>query len=273
MDFRTKVSIPKSSIQIEPFASIQCIGSCFANNIGKRFTEELFVTQVNPDGVMYNPASVFHSIERSSFIPDYALLTLGTNHVYILKETNEIVDNCQKRPHQLFREYELSIDECLSYLEKAFYTLKKRNTKVKIIVTVSPIRYAKYGFHESQLSKSTLLLATHLFIQKHTSEAQYFPAYELLNDELRDYRFYASDMLHPSEQAIEYIWERFSEVYFSLETTHFLVEWQPLKKALSHKALFPDSPEYKMFQEKTHNKLTALQNKYPNSPLNDIEVG
>ena len=96
MDFRTKVSIPKSLIQIEPFASIQCIGSCFANNIGKRFTEELFVTQVNPDGVMYNPASVFHSIKRSSFIPDYALLTLGTNHVYILKETNEIVDNCQK---------------------------------------------------------------------------------------------------------------------------------------------------------------------------------
>ena len=80
-------------------------------------------------------------------------------------------------------------------------------------------------------------------------------------------------MLHPSEQAMEYIWERFSEAYFSLETTHFLVEWQPLKKALSHKALFPDSLEYKMFQEKTRNKLTALQRKYPNSPLSDIEIG
>ena len=115
MKFRTIVDIPKSSFSIDPFARMLFVGSCFADNMGKKFTAEKFNTLVNPYGVMYNPASVYHTIRRISFVPDYAILTLGTNRVYILKETNEIVDNCRKQPQNLFREEQLSIEECVNY--------------------------------------------------------------------------------------------------------------------------------------------------------------
>ena len=130
---------------------------------------------------------------------------------------------------------------------------------MRIVLTVSPIRYRKYGYHGSQLSKATLLLAT-----RQLAGASYFPAYEIINDELRDYRFYADDMLHPSSQAVEYIWQRFSEVYLSPEAKAFLKEWQPLKAALNHKPFNPDSDEYRIFMDKTMLKISELQKKYPN---------
>ena len=221
MKFRTIVDIPKSRFSIDPFARMLFVGSCFADNMGKKFTAEKFNTLVNPYGVMYNPASVYHTIQRISFVPDYAILTLGTNRVYILKETNEIVDNCRKQPQNLFREEQLSIEECVNYLSLAIDRLIELNKDIKIIVTVSPIRYAKYGFHSSQLSKATLLLASQQLLELYPDRVEYFPAYEIVNDELRDYRFYAADMLHPTEQAVDYIWERFSDTYFSQLTAEF----------------------------------------------------
>ena len=181
-----------------------------ADNIGRRFKEEKFRATVNPYGVMYNPASILHTVKRCEDAPRVALFTLGTNHVYILNETGEIVDNCAKRPQRLFTERELSVDECAAYLGEAVDILKERRGDVKVIVTVSPIRYAKYGYHGSQLSKAVLLLAADKLVKERVGTVCYFPAYEIVNDELRDYRFYAKDMLHPSEQAVEYIWEVFS---------------------------------------------------------------
>ena len=263
MKFRTIVDIPKSNFSINPFARMLFVGSCFADNMGKKFTAEKFNTLVNPYGVMYNPASVYHTIQRISFVPDYAILTLGTNRVYILKETNEIVDNCRKQPQNLFREEQLSIEECVNYLSLAIDRLIELNKDIKIIVTVSPIRYAKYGFHGSQLSKATLLLASQQLLERYPDRVEYFPAYEIVNDELRDYRFYAADMLHPTEQAVDYIWERFSDTYFSQSTTDFIAEWRPLKQALAHKVLDATSNDFIKFKQSSIEKLNSIAEKYP----------
>ena len=260
MEFHTSVVIEKPTFHIEPMEEILLVGSCFADHIGQRFVEDKFKATVNPFGVMYNPASILHTIQRTECAPRVAFLTLGTNHVYRLKATGEIVDNCEKRPQSLFQEEELSIEECEDYLHRAIQLLKERNPQVQVVLTVSPIRYRKYGFHGSQLSKATLLLAAHQLTKLEC--VSYFPAYEIMNDELRDYRFYASDMLHPSEQAVDFIWECLATHYFSDATKQFLKEWHPLKQALSHKPFHPDSEEYRAFMDKTMSKIEDLKRKY-----------
>ena len=316
MELQTKVNIVKSLFKINPTDRLLFVGSCFAENIGRRFVENQFDAIVNPYGTMYNPTSVLHTVERCSPSPrphspspalrapspqgareklpsfangddfegsiltfssplgermpvgqvrgrsrsafSFAIITLGTNHIYILKETGEIVDNCMKRPQKLFREEKLSVDECADYLSRAVAILKERNPEVKVIFTVSPIRYAKYGFHGSQLSKATLLLAVDKLVSASPESISYFPAYEIMNDELRDYRFYQPDMLHPSEQAVDYIYERFAETYFSEEAKEMVREWQPIKAALAHRPFNPDSEEHKAFLAKVQEQKDAF---------------
>lgn len=304
MQFRTIVDIPRPAFSIAPCEEMLFVGSCFADNIGRRFKDEMFRATVNPFGVMYNPASILHTVERTDVAPRVAVFTLGTNHVYILRETGEIVDNCQKRPHRLFEERELTVEECKDYLLRAVNILRERRPDVKVIITVSPIRYAKYGFHGSQLSKATLLLAADLLIKETTLNREssidkelsfskessiskesgiskdvslndeqggavvtYFPAYEIVNDELRDYRFYADDMLHPSSVAVEYIWQRMVETFFSDEAKTFLREWAPLKKGFSHRPLNPDGDEYKAFLAKLNAEAERLKQRYKDMPL------
>ena len=269
MQFRTQVKIPPYPFSIPPCAKMLFVGSCFAQSMGERFLAEKFRATVNPYGVMYNPASILHTVSRCESSADFAVLTLGTNHVYRLKETDEIVDNCQKRPQSLFREEVLSIDECVDFLSQAVDSLVKRNPDIKVIITVSPIRYAKYGFHESQLSKAVLLLSANEMEKRYAGKVFYFPAYEIVNDELRDYRFYASDMLHPSEQAVEYIWECFSASLFGADTLQFLKEWQPIREAINHRPFNPDSDAYKEFVNNTLVKVRALKQKYTDLELED----
>lgn len=269
MQFRTQVKIPPYPFSIPPCAKMLFVGSCFAQSMGERFLAEKFRATVNPYGVMYNPASILHTVSRCESSADFAVLTLGTNHVYRLKETDEIVDNCQKRPQSLFREEVLSIDECVGFLSQAVDTLVMRNPDIKVIITVSPIRYAKYGFHESQLSKAVLLLSANEMEKRYAGKVFYFPAYEIVNDELRDYRFYASDMLHPSEQAVEYIWECFSVSLFGADTLQFLKEWQPIREAINHRPFNPDSDAYKEFVNNTLVKVRALKQKYTDLELED----
>ena len=283
MEFRTPVTITLAPFAIEPRERMLFVGSCFADNIGRRFVEDKFRATVNPYGVMYNPASIMHTVKRwtgelvaaqseasdsgsdvSQAIneaPQTAVFTLGTNHVYVLNETGEIVDNCRKRPQRLFTERELSVDECADYLREAVAMLRQINPSVRIIITVSPIRYAKYGFHGSQLSKATLLLAADK-LTKEMDNVVYFPAYEIVNDELRDYRFYREDMLHPTDQAVEYIWQRFGETFFSKQTVKFLEEWRPIKAALAHRPFNPEAEEYKKFLEKAKEGERELMERY-----------
>ena len=148
MRFRTEIDIPKADFEIGAAERMLFVGSCFADNLGRRFGANRFRATVNPFGVMYNPASILHTVEKSREVhPRVAVFTLGTNHVYILKETGEIVDNCQKRPQRLFEERELSVDECAGYLQKAINLLKSQQEAsegsdggLKVIITVSPIR-------------------------------------------------------------------------------------------------------------------------------------
>lgn len=269
MQFSTPVNIPLAGFSIEPCERMLFVGSCFADNIGQRFVADKFRAVVNPDGVMYNPASILHTVDRyvdrleaeDAEAPSTAVFTLGTNHVYILNETGEIVDNCRKRPQRLFTERELTVDECAEYLCRAIGRLRSVNPDVRVVLTVSPIRYAKYGFHGSQLSKAVLLLAADKVVLGHDM-VEYFPAYEIVNDELRDYRFYREDMLHPSDQAVEYIWQRFGDTYFSEHTLSFLEEWRPVKAALGHRPFNADSEEHKEFLRKTMAKADALKAKY-----------
>lgn len=283
MEFRTPVTITLAPFAIEPRERMLFVGSCFADNIGRRFVDDKFRATVNPYGVMYNPASIMHTVKRwtgelvaaqseasdsgsdvrqaISEAPQTAVFTLGTNHVYILNETGEIVDNCRKRPQRLFTEHELSVDECADYLREAVTMLRQINSSVRIIITVSPIRYAKYGFHGSQLSKATLLLAADK-LTKEMDNVVYFPAYEIVNDELRDYRFYREDMLHPTDQAVEYIWQRFGETFFSKQTVKFLEEWRPIKAALAHRPFNPEAEEYKKFLEKAKERERELMERY-----------
>lgn len=283
MEFRTPVNITLAPFAIEPRERMLFVGSCFADNIGRRFVDDKFRATVNPYGVMYNPASIMHTVKRwtgelvaaqpeasdsgsdvSQAIneaPQTAVFTLGTNHVYILNETGEIVDNCRKRPQRLFTERELNVDECADYLREAVTMLRQINPSVRIIITVSPIRYAKYGFHGSQLSKATLLLAADK-LTKEMDNVVYFPAYEIVNDELRDYRFYREDMLHPTDQAVEYIWQRFGETFFSKQTVKFLEEWHPIKAALAHRPFNPEAEEYKKFLEKAKEGERELMKRY-----------
>lgn len=283
MEFRTPVNITLAPFAIEPRERMLFVGSCFADNIGRRFVDDKFRATVNPYGVMYNPASIMHTVKRwteelvaadsetsdsgsdvrqaISEAPQTAVFTLGTNHVYVLNETGEIVDNCRKRPQRLFTEHELSVDECADYLREAVTMLRQINPSVRVIITVSPIRYAKYGFHGSQLSKATLLLAADK-LTKEIDNVVYFPAYEIVNDELRDYRFYREDMLHPTDQAVEYIWQRFGETFFSKQTVKFLEEWRPIKAALAHRPFNPEAEEYKKFLEKAKEGERELMEKY-----------
>ena len=272
MKFSTIVDIERPGFEIEPLEPLLFVGSCFADSIGKRFMEERFPATVNPYGVMYNPASVLHTVKRwlkecpsqrstvngQWSIPRIAFLTLGTNHVYRLRETGEIVDNCQKRPQRLFQEEELTVEQCTDYLSQTVEELLRRREDAHVIVTVSPIRYAKYGFHGSQLSKATLLLAAHELTRRYPQCVSYFPAYEIVLDELRDYRFYQPDMLHPSQQAVDYIWERLVESCFSPRAKTFLHEWQPIRQALAHRPFNPDSPDYQQFLADAKAKEQAL---------------
>ena len=264
MEFRTIVDIRKPDFQIEPLEQLLFVGSCFADSIGKRFADEHFPVVVNPYGVMYNPASVLHTLQRwEGDVPRVVFLTLGTNHVYRLRESGEIVDNCQKRPQNLFLEQKLTVGECTDFLLQTVDELQQRRPDVRVVVTVSPIRYAKYGFHGSQLSKATLLLAVNELCALRPC-ASYFPAYEIVQDELRDYRFYQPDMLHPSAQAVEYIWERLAELYLSPLAKQFVQDWKPIQAALHHKPFSPESEDYKSFLVQAQEKEKTLIARYNN---------
>lgn len=280
MEFRTKVNIPASDWTIEPCERMLFVGSCFADNMGRRFIDEKFRAVVNPYGVMYNPVSIVHTVKRlldDAIMPftaseqGTAVFTLGTNHVYIFKATNEIVDNCRKQPQSLFREEQLSVEECAKQLIEAIHLLNQRYPKVRYLLTVSPIRYRKYGYHGSQLSKATLLLAIDKAIGQLQEEGKdiqvaYFPSYEIVNDELRDYRFYKADMLHPTDQTVDYLFERLAETYFSKSTLTFLKAWHPIREALGHRPFHPDSEDYQRFRQQTEENLKALKQLYPDMP-------
>lgn len=194
---------------------------------------------------------------------DYLLVTFGTAHVYTSKKTGRSVGNCHKLPEKEFDRRLLSVEEIVNGFTTFIQETEKTNSRMKWLFTVSPIRHVKDGMHGNQLSKSVLLLAISRLRELFPSRVFYFPAYELMLDELRDYRFYADDMLHPSDMAVEYIWECFVKSYFSEKTRLFMNEWEQILKALSHKPFDPVSENYKSFLMQNVLRIKRAKEKYP----------
>ena len=188
----------------------------------------------------------------------HIILTLGTSWVYRFKKTGAIVANCHKVPQQEFTKELLSVADIQSSLEALFSEIKKVNPSATLIFTVSPVRHLKDGFVENTQSKAHLITAIHGL-----QGIKYFPAYELMMDELRDYRFYGEDMLHPNAIAIEYIWEKFREVWIDPASEKLQKEIDSLQKGLRHQPFQPDSEAHQKFQKSLQEKIETLREVLP----------
>lgn len=310
MQFSTPVNIkPKKTIDHN--SRIMMLGSCFAENIGKKLIECGFNVVINPMGILYNPLSIHIAltriIEGREFTEDelfyhnglwasfmhhgsfshadknkalkmmnerlhesheqlknatHLIITFGSTEVY--EYNNQIVSNCHKLPSRQFTHRLLSINE----ITTPYYSLFPTTYSLLPIFTISPVRYLGEGAHHGQINKSTLLLATDEICKK--TGADYFPSYEIMMDELRDYRYYAADMIHPSDIAVEYIFERFTETYLTNEAIRTTEEIKKIKKSLAHRPLHPDSEEYDKFKKKLSQQIATIARKYPNIKINKL---
>jgi hypothetical protein len=185
--------------------------------------------------------------------------TLGTAWVYRHLERDEVVANCHKIPQTAFAKELLSVAEIQAALQRLISTIHAVNPNVQLVFTVSPVRHSKDGLVENQLSKAHLVAALHQVLETH--KAYYFPAYELLLDELRDYRFYADDLLHPSPLAIRYIWDKWLSISTSPETQALIAEVESVQKSRQHRPFNPETEEHQVFLEKLENKVEELREK------------
>lgn len=193
---------------------------------------------------------------------DLLLITFGTAYVFSLKETSQVVANCHKQPMNIFNRDKLSIEEIVLSWSKLIEVSLSINPDLKILFTVSPIRHWKDGAHNNQLSKATLLLAIEELVHKY-SNLYYFPSYEIVLDELRDYRFYAEDMVHPNDVAIRYIWDVFTDTYLEEGAKKLCHQWQNIARAIAHRPFNEDTQEHKQFLNQTLLKLKSIRNNYP----------
>lgn len=204
---------------------------------------------------------------------DVLVITFGTAYIYTRNSDDCIAGNCHKLPGNMFTRRLLSVDEIVASTTEITKKLLAANPNVKIIFTVSPIRHLRDGAHDNQKSKATLLLTIDRIIQQFPEVAFYFPAYEIMLDELRDYRFYAADMLHPSSVAIDYIWECWCKCNFSRETIRLNEEIEDINRALAHRPFDPKADSYKKFIQKTLEKIEALSTKNPSLDFkNEITI-
>jgi hypothetical protein len=192
----------------------------------------------------------------------FLFVTFGTAWVYRWKKSGEVVSNCHKIPSEFFDRQLLTVNEIVKLWQKTLKDLHAFNPDIKIIFTVSPVRHLKDGAHGNQISKSILFMAIEEMLQ-HPAVIGYFPSYELLMDDLRDYRFYGSDMVHPSEMAIEYIWESFSNCYFNKGTLDLWRDVHKVIKASGHQIRSESSSSVKEFAENMLSQILILQKKAP----------
>ena len=307
MQFTTPVNI-KPNKSIDHNSRIVMLGSCFAENIGKKLIECGFNVVMNPMGILYNPISIHTALQRiiegrefteeelfyhnglwASFMhhgsfshsdknealrmmnerlleahhqlknATHLIITFGSAEIY--EKDGYVVSNCHKLPARQFTHRLLSTSE----ITTPYYSLFPAPYSLLPIFTISPVRYLGEGAHHGQINKSTLLLATEQICKE--TGADYFPSYEIMMDELRDYRYYATDMIHPSEVAIDYIFERFTETYLTNEAIRTAEEIKKIKKSLSHRPLHPDSEEYQNFKKKLSQQISTIAQKYPNIKL------
>ena len=299
--FFTSVNIPVSINKIGYADKVLLLGSCFADNIGGKFSEHYFQATVNPFGTLYNPASIatilspashrqypivewggmWHSmLHHGSFSrsseqdllrvceesrahlasalrqANTVIITFGTAWIY--EYEGQVVANCHKIPANQFVRRCMTLDEIVECWLPIIASMPDKHW----IFTLSPIRHIKDGLHANQLSKAILLQAIDRLCSN--SEAvSYFPSYEIMMDELRDYRFYAEDMVHPSQVAVEYIWQRFVNTYMTQDTQTEMRTLHQLWRDRHHRFLHPESQEAQLFAERIKKRLQDLQPLYP----------
>jgi hypothetical protein len=305
--FRTIVEAEKPGFTISHKDKLISIGSCFSENIGKKFQSYKFNIEVNPFGQQYNPYSVsvalqrllnpvlyredelvfqdelYHSFDhhgsfsRGSAHETLALingnlssasesllkanvlfLTFGTSHVFALKENRKIVSNCHKISGSKFEQRLMEPMEIVQVMENSLDKLKAVNPQIKIILTVSPVRYFAFGHYQNSVSKAHLFTAIYE-LQKRQPEYYYFPAYEMVMDDLRDYRFFAEDMLHPNYQASNYVWENLCDALLDKASQNLMHDMDEILSAAKHKPRNPRSEAHRKFVINSLEKIKRIK--------------
>lgn len=212
--------------------------------------------------VLENTNRAINEVHNYLKTAEFLFVTFGTAWVYRYVNTNQVVSNCHKLPANEFQRFRLTVEEIIEEWEELCRELKQFNPHLKIIFTVSPVRHFKDGAHQNQLSKSILFIAIDKIIANN-NHIDYFPSYEIVNDELRDYRFYADDMLHVAEKAIQIVFEKFKTCYFNTKTIEYLNDIQSIIRAVEHRVLNVNKDETKKFAKTTIKKIETLEQKYP----------
>ena len=210
-------------------------------------------------------AGMNHSVSTAkSFMSraGWALLTLGSAFVYCLKDQGRVVANCHKEPSGSFTKRLLTTDETVAALDGLIRDLYQFNPSLRLILTVSPVRHLRDGFVANNRSKARLIESVHQLTERF-SHVYYFPAYELIIDDLRDYRFYAEDMVHPNYQATAYVWEKFAVSSISGSSREVMKDIQAIRSAMAHRPLQPASQQHRNFLQQHLEKTTALANRLP----------
>jgi hypothetical protein len=234
----------------------------FHNELWHSFDVHSDFSSVDKDLILNRLNNTLNLFITHLKMASHVYITFGTSWVYVLHDSNKIVSNCHKLPQSHFTKKLLTVQEIESSIRSIFELVKKVNPECNIVFTVSPVRHIKDGFVENQRSKSHLITAIHNEI---SSQNNYFPSFEIMMDELRDYRFYASDMLHPSVLAIDYIWKKFAQASINPNLKDVLLEIDSVQKSLAHKPFNPGTENYQKFLTNLNIKIENLQKIVPNA--------
>ena len=236
------------------------------NGLTTSFHVHSILNQPSKDDFLKQFESARSRLEQGILHSTHVFITLGTAHVYRHLKSDSIVANCHKVPQKEFQKELLSSEEILKDLKGSIDRIKEVNPSIQIILTLSPVRYLRDGFEENQLSKSLLYVAIKACVS-HYSQVTYFPSYEYVLDDLRDYRFYDKDLLHPNQFALDYIWDKLKETYFDETTYNILKRVEKINSRLNHKLFFPQTSKAQEFKEKTEDLIRQLKNEFPDLEL------
>ncbi|MBS7785739.1 GSCFA domain-containing protein [Flavobacterium sp. CYK-55] len=310
MQLHTIFSVKADAHPINYQSNLVLLGSCFAQNMGEKFSYFQFKASINPFGIIFNPISLKKIIERAvnnqMFTPadfffhnerwqcfelhselchhqaeellnelnlilkqfktdlqnaSHIVITLGTAWVYRHLTSQQIVANCHKVPQTAFHKELLSVEQIKQSLSEITELVRNLNPKVRFVFTISPVRHLKDGFVQNQQSKAHLISALHEFLAT-DANSSYFPAYEIMMDELRDYRFYADDLLHPNALAIEYIWQKWTVSHINSDCYATMNEVDSIRKAIAHKPFHPNSEGHQRFLSQLQIRIQNLQSQF-----------
>jgi hypothetical protein len=232
----------------------------FQNEIWHSFDAHSSMSSVNQNDILKNLNSTILATNRALKEASHIIITLGTSWVYRFIETDTIVANCHKVPQKKFLKELLTVHEIAEGLDAIIMLLKSVNKDISVTFTVSPVRHLKDGFMENMQSKAHLIAGIHQVLD--TQNVSYFPSYEIMMDELRDYRFYAEDMIHPNKTAINYIWERFIETWFSDDTSATMKEIDLIQKGILHRPFQENTEQHQQFLINLEAKKEKIQKEF-----------